>query len=153
MSLIIATGSNLGNRLEHLQCAKEELAKFFDLIAESKVFESDAVDYIDQPGFYNQTLEFKIPNSKPTVVLTKLLEIEKEFGRVRDIDKGPRTIDIDIIFWGTENINEPGLTVPHPSWQDRSFVVRPLQQLPFFQTLEKCFKIPTTFVVEAKPIN
>lgn len=153
MSLIIATGSNLGNRLEHLQCAKEELAKFFDLIAESKVFESDAVDYIDQPGFYNQTLEFKIPNSKPTDVLTKLLEIEKKFGRVRDIDKGPRTIDIDIIFWGTENINEPGLTVPHPSWQDRSFVVRPLQQLPFFQTLEKCFKIPTTFVVEAKPIN
>lgn len=153
MSLIIATGSNLGNKLEQLELAKKRLMKFYELIAQSEVFESEAVDYLDQPDFYNQVLEFKLPDEDPVLTLKKLLQIEKEFGRVRDIDKGPRTIDIDIIFWGTEHISQPGLTVPHPSWDQRSFVVRPLQQLPFFKTLEKCFKIPTEFEIEAKPIN
>lgn len=153
MSLIIATGSNIGNKLEHLSQVKERLTKEYIFIAESEVFESEAVDYSDQPDFYNQVLEFQIPKKTPLEVLKMLLAIEKEFGRVRDIDKGPRTIDIDIIFWNTEQINQPGLTVPHPSWSERSFVVRPLQQLPFFQTLEKCFKIPSTFTIEAKPIN
>jgi len=152
MSLIIATGSNIGNKLKHLKDVKERLAKSFVFIAESEIFESEAVDYFDQPDFFNQVLEFEIPNLEPLVVLNQLLQIEKEFGRIRDIDKGPRTIDIDIIFWNTEHISKPGLTVPHPSWFERSFVVRPLQQLPFFQTVEKCFKIPNEFKVEAKPI-
>lgn len=153
MSLIIATGSNIGNKLENLKNIKEILKSKFNLIANSDVFESEAVDYFDQPDFYNQLLEFKIPRETPLITLRKILSIEKDFGRLRDIDKGPRIIDIDIIFWGTQEINEPGLTVPHPSWSERSFVVRPLQQLPFFQTLEKCFKIPNEFKVEAKPIN
>ncbi len=153
MSLIIATGSNIGDKLQNLELVKERLKKEFNFIAQSDVFESEAVDYLDQPDFYNQVLEFQIPNESPSNVLKSLLDIEKEFGRVRDIDKGPRTIDIDIIFWSTEHINETGLTVPHPSWSERSFVVRPLQQLPFFQTLEKCFKIPSEFKIEAKPIN
>lgn len=153
MSLIIATGSNIGDKLKNLEQVTNRLKEEFDFIAQSEVFESEAVDYFDQPDFYNQVLEFQIPSEQPIQVLEKLLAIEKEFGRVRNIDKGPRTIDIDIIFWNTEHIRETGLTVPHPSWSERSFVVRPLQQLPFFQTLEKCFKIPTEFKVEAKPIN
>lgn len=153
MSLIIATGSNIGDRLQNLNFAKEKLKTVFKFIAESEVFESEAVDYLDQPDFYNQLLEFEIPDTEPLLVLEKILEIEKDHGRVRDIDKGPRTIDIDIIFWSTEHISKPGLNVPHPSWSERSFVVRPLQQLPFFKTLEKCFKIPTEFKVDAKPIT
>jgi 2-amino-4-hydroxy-6-hydroxymethyldihydropteridine diphosphokinase len=99
MSLIIATGSNIGNKIEHLEKAKNELKKFYTFKAQSQVFSSDAVDYTDQPGFYNQVLEFDIPDQSPIEVLNNLLDIEKQFGRVRDIDKGPRTIDIDIIFW------------------------------------------------------
>lgn len=153
MSLILATGTNLGNKKENLELVKQVLSKDFELIAQSQIFESAAVEYLNQPNFYNQVLEFKLPKLSPIEVLNFILQTEKNLGRVRDIDKGPRIIDIDIIFWGLENINEPGLTVPHPSWHERSFVVRPLQQLPFFKTLEKCFKIPSAFNVEAIPIK
>jgi 2-amino-4-hydroxy-6-hydroxymethyldihydropteridine diphosphokinase len=86
-------------------------------------------------------------------MLLDLLEIEVTLGRTRGVDKGPRTVDIDIIFWDQASIDEPNLIVPHPRWIDRSFVVRPLQQLPFFKKIEKCFKIPLEFEVEAKPIQ
>jgi 2-amino-4-hydroxy-6-hydroxymethyldihydropteridine diphosphokinase len=152
MSLIIATGSNIGDKIKNLQLAKSEISKHFDLIAESGIFESSAVDYTDQPDFYNQVLEFKIPSLKAPAVLDTLLSIEKLLGRSRDVSKGPRTVDIDIIFWSFESFNEPGLKIPHPSWDKRSFVVRPLQQLPFFQSVKKCFNIPTEFNIEAKPI-
>jgi 2-amino-4-hydroxy-6-hydroxymethyldihydropteridine diphosphokinase len=153
MSLIIATGSNLNDRLLNLNLVKKKLSEHFDLIAQSEVFESKAVDYLDQPDFFNQMLEFKIPNLSPKEVLDKALSIEKEFGRIRNIDKGPRIIDIDIIFWGLETINDTNLKIPHPHWDKRSFVVLPLQQLPFFQTLKKCFKIPTEFEINAYPIK
>lgn len=154
MSLIIATGSNIGNKRVHLEQAKDELSKHFELIKASDIFTSAAVDYSDQPDFYNQVLEFKIPNQLPIEVIELLLKIEKDFGRVRDIDKGPRTIDIDIIFWGQESIQiEDKLQIPHPRWQERSFVVKPLTQLPFFKTIEKCFKIPNEFETDAYSIN
>jgi 2-amino-4-hydroxy-6-hydroxymethyldihydropteridine diphosphokinase len=153
MSLIIATGSNLKNKLENLNIAKDILQEKFEFIAQSEIFESEAVDFAAQPDFYNQVLEFKIPNIDKDQVMKTLLDIELSMGRVRNIDKGPRTIDLDILFWGTAEYKSELLTLPHPRWQDRSFVVRPLQQLPFFQTLEKCFKIPHTFDVEAKPIK
>jgi 2-amino-4-hydroxy-6-hydroxymethyldihydropteridine diphosphokinase len=153
MSLIIATGSNLKNKLENLEKAKLNLQKHFNLIFESEVFQSEAVDYTAQPDFYNQVLEFQIPSMGKDEVMKLLLRIELDMGRVRDFDKGPRTIDIDILFWGIEDYKSELLTLPHPRWSKRSFVVRPLQQLPFFKTLEKCFKIPHTFDVEAKPIK
>ena len=153
MSLIIATGSNLKNKKENLSLAKEILCTQFNLIAESDIFESVAVDYLDQPDFYNQLLEFEIPKAIPSDVMAKLLDIEKQMGRMRVFDKGPRVIDIDIIFWSNESFKFQNLTVPHPRWTERSFVVRPLQQLPFFKTIEKCFKIPNEFKIEAKPIK
>ncbi len=152
MSLIIATGSNIGYSVDILKEAQSRLSKEFDLIAASRIYSSKAVEYENQPDFFNQVLEFRIPALKPIDVMNKLLEIEKEFGRNRDIPKGPRTLDLDIIFWSMEQYNEPGLTVPHPRWMERSFVVRPIQELPFFQSIEKCFTIPRYFTVEASPI-
>jgi 2-amino-4-hydroxy-6-hydroxymethyldihydropteridine diphosphokinase len=153
MSLILATGSNLSNKLENLTVAKEILKGHFSFISESEIFESAAVDYEQQPDFYNQLLEFSIPNITQDQAMLKILSIEKELGRLRGVDKGPRIIDIDIIFWGLDTYQSKTVTIPHVSWDQRSFVVRPLQQLPFFKTIEKCFKIPQTFKVEAKPIN
>lgn len=152
MSLIIATGSNLGDSKNNLKIALEELKKNFDFISESRIYYSKAVDYTKQPDFFNQVLEFKLPSLTPDDVMTKLLEIEKKLGRTRDISRGPRTIDIDILFWGTDSIQTNIVTIPHPRWNERSFVVLPLRELPFFQTIEKCFTIPTTFNVEAFPI-
>lgn len=152
MSLIIATGSNIGDSLHHLEEAKEILSQKFSLIAASRVYVSKAVDYKNQPDFFNQVLEFRIPALSPHQVMNELLTIEKSLGRNRNIPKGPRTIDLDIIFWGLDTIDEPALTVPHPRWSERSFVVKPLQELPFFQTIEKCFTIPRSFNVDASPV-
>jgi 2-amino-4-hydroxy-6-hydroxymethyldihydropteridine diphosphokinase len=153
MSLVIATGSNIGDRENNLLEAQHLLQSKFKLIAKSRIYESAAVDYKDQPAFYNQVLEFEVPEKEPELIMNQLLEIEKAMGRSRDIKRGPRNIDIDIIFWGNEKINLPNLTVPHPRWNQRSFVVAPLSELPFFQTLKKCFTIPNEFDVPAFPIE
>lgn len=152
MSLIIATGSNQGESLSFLKQAKDILAQNFHFIAESRIYQSKAVDYEAQPDFFNQVLEFALPALSAEDVMTQLLEIEKNMGRTRIISRGPRTIDIDIVFWGLEKYNSQHLFVPHPRWAERSFVVRPLQELPFFQTIEKCFTIPRSFDTEASPI-
>lgn len=152
MSLIIATGSNLGDKKLNLKHAEEHLKNEFSFIAKSNIYTSDAVGKTDQPSFFNQMLEFDLPHNDPQSVMLKILKIEDDLGRVRKEKWGPRIIDIDIIFWGLEKVETKILTVPHPYWNQRSFVVEPLKELPFFQTLEKSFKIPTDFEISAKPI-
>lgn len=152
MSLIIATGSNIGNSVQTLTAAQTELTKHFELISASRIYYSKAVEYENQPDFYNQVLEFFLPQISPDEVMELLLEIEIKFGRHRDIPKGPRTLDVDIIFWGTTSWNSDIVTIPHPRWSERSFVVKPLQELPFFQTIQKCFTIPQAFTVDAAPL-
>jgi 2-amino-4-hydroxy-6-hydroxymethyldihydropteridine diphosphokinase len=90
-------------------------------------------------------IECEMPNLPAQIVLKSLLEIELSMGRVRNISKGPRIIDIDIIFFGKETHNTSDLLIPHPAWKERSFVVYPLQELPCFQSIKKCFIIPMTF--------
>ena len=152
MSLILVIGSNQGDRVGHLNRAINELSKKYQFIAKSGVYESDAVDYLNQPAFLNQALEFAIPADTPEITMEKILEIEKSLGRTRTIDKGPRAIDIDIVFWGTEKYKGHNVIIPHPAWQDRSFVVKPVSELPFFQILEKTFIIPLEFSNEANPL-
>ena len=153
MSLIIATGSNIGASVETLKAACRELSRHFEFIAASKIYYSKAVEYENQPDFYNQVLEFSIPEMNPDEVMNLLLEIEKKFGRHRDIPKGPRTLDVDMIFWGTTSWNSDMAIIPHPRWTERSFVVKPLQELPFFQTIQKCFTIPQAFTIDAAPVS
>jgi 2-amino-4-hydroxy-6-hydroxymethyldihydropteridine diphosphokinase len=152
MSLIIATGSNQGDPIQNLNQAKKILCDQLELIAQSRIYLSAAVDYLAQPDFYNQVLEFSLPSMGPDEVMTWLLEVEISMGRVRDISKGPRMIDLDIIFWAEELHHTNLVQIPHPRWSERSFIVRPVQELPFFKTIEKCFTIPKSFKVEAYPI-
>jgi 2-amino-4-hydroxy-6-hydroxymethyldihydropteridine diphosphokinase len=152
MSLIIATGSNIGDSLQILNAARERLEKEFSFVAMSRIYCSKAIEYENQPDFFNQVLEFQVPALSALEVMDVLLKIEVEFGRNRNIPKGPRTLDLDLIFWNLTKINEPALIIPHPRWRERSFVVKPLQELPFFQTIEKCFIIPKTFNVDAFPL-
>ncbi|MGE3611243.1 MAG: 2-amino-4-hydroxy-6-hydroxymethyldihydropteridine diphosphokinase [Bacteriovoracaceae bacterium] len=152
MSLIIATGSNQGNSQHFLNEAKKKLCQHFNLIAESRVYHSRAVDYEDQPDFLNQLLEFNLPALLPEDVLKILLKIEKDMGRIRNIPKGPRTIDIDIVFWGCEKFDSDILTIPHPRWFERAFIVKPLHELPYFRVLQNHFSIPSNFSHDAMPI-
>ncbi len=152
MSLIIATGSNLGDKANNLALALNELSTHFDLIQASRIYSSPAIEYLQQPDFYNQVLEFKTPSITPSDALEIMLAIELKLGRKRDISKGPRTIDIDIIFWDLKKHNTKNLVIPHPSWAQRSFVVMPLSELPYFETLKNHYKIPTQFENTAVPL-
>jgi 2-amino-4-hydroxy-6-hydroxymethyldihydropteridine diphosphokinase len=152
MSLIIATGSNLGESIHLLTQAKIILKQKFGMIAESKIYTSRAIEYENQPDFFNQVLELPLPPISPGELINELLSIEKSFGRSRNIPKGPRPLDLDIIFWNLEIIHEENLVIPHPRWMERSFVVKPLSELPFFQTIEKCFTIPKSFEIDAYPV-
>ena len=152
MSLIIAIGSNLNDPQTNLELARRLLSEKFTLIAHSRVYTSQAVDYEAQPDFFNQVLEYQLPPLSPDEVMNWLLETELTMGRIRDISRGPRIIDLDIILWGIETHHTKLVDIPHPRWLERSFVIRPIQELPFFKTIEKCFTIPMTFKVEAFPI-
>lgn len=153
MSLVVSTGSNLGNRQEHLSLAKTNLCRSYSLEEESRIYESPAVDYLNQPDFLNQILVFKLPDENPQSVISNILTIEKELGRVRNIDKGPRTVDIDILFWGREEISIEGLQVPHPRLFQRSFIVLPLKELKIFPYLSETFQFPNSFENKAWPLN
>ena len=153
MSLILSTGSNLGDKQQFLEEAKRELSQHFELVAASRLYASAAVDYENQPDFLNQVLEFKVPDLNPQEVLSICLNIEKTKGRKRDINKGPRTLDIDILFWDTQKINDEGLFIPHPRLFERSFIVEPLSELPYFAVLKKFFNFPKSFSNSCHAIN
>src|SRR5688572_5439897 len=94
--VFLSLGSNLGDRLLHLQQAEERLA--LKEIARSSIYETAPVDFLDQPWFLNCVLQAATVLG-PEDLLHHCLQVEKELGRRRDIPKGPRTIDIDILFY------------------------------------------------------
>lgn len=145
MPLIIATGSNLNDRLDNLKKAKDILSHRFELIEQSNVYYSKAVDYENQPDFYNQVLLFKTPQAPAESVMSELLKIEKDLGRVRTVARGPRTVDIDMLFFDNLEVSTDHLTLPHPRLFDRSFVVLPLMELDFFKELSKHYDFHTNF--------
>jgi len=144
-SLILSTGSNLGDKAEFLNLAKNKLEEKFQLVEESRIYESAAVDYLNQPDFLNQVLHFQTELTSPEEVLSLTMGIEKTLGRKRDIDKGPRTVDIDILFWNQETISLPHLEVPHPRLFSRSFIVQPLFELKVSEKLKESFNFPDKF--------
>ena len=152
MSLIIATGSNIGNKLENLSSGKAALTKHFEIISESRIYKSKAVDYTSQPSFLNQVLEFKKPNLSPNSIMRLLIKLEIELGRKKYIDKGPRVIDLDILFIGLDKLSTPILTVPHPRLFERSFVLLPLKELSFYKELDKSFTFPNSIPPTATPL-
>jgi 2-amino-4-hydroxy-6-hydroxymethyldihydropteridine diphosphokinase len=154
MPLVIATGSNLGNSVDFLQQAKSQLARKFHMVAESQIYHSQPVDYLEQPDFFNQVLEFETPQDREILeCFQQIRAIEKKLGKEKTIPKGPREIDIDLIFWDDLNISLPQLQVPHPRWNQREFVVLPLLELPCKTYFKKIFDFPHFPDVTTRPIN
>ena len=143
MSLIIGLGSNLRNKVKNLEKAKYLLQGYFTLVAQSRIYLSPPVDYLYQPDFVNQVLEFQIPKLSPKNVMEILLEIENEMGRKRSIPKGPRIIDLDLLFFGQERFQNEIVEIPHPRLFERNFVVLPLMELPYYSVLKKVFVFPS----------
>lgn len=150
--MILATGANQGRPLQQLEQARTLLAQKFTLLESSRIYTSKAVDYENQPDFYNQVLLFEKPASTAINTMRLLLEIEAALGRKRIISRGPRTIDIDMIFFGQEQLNDSQLILPHPRFLQRSFVIRPMLELSIADWLHDNYHIPDSFDTEASPI-
>jgi 2-amino-4-hydroxy-6-hydroxymethyldihydropteridine diphosphokinase len=125
----IGLGSNLGDRLANLQRAVDLLARTegVAVLRSSRVYETDPVGP-PQPDYLNAVIE--VATSLPAgAILRACLRVEAELGRVRAERWGPRTIDLDLLAYGRESIEEAGLSVPHPRMHERLFVLAPLLEL------------------------
>lgn len=129
-TVYIGLGSNIGKREEYLRRAilkiKEKTGA--ELISESTVMETEAVDFEDQPDFLNMIIKVRT-DLAPRRLLDLLLEIENEIGRIRRFPKGPREIDLDILLYDDLIMNEPVLTIPHPGILNRDFIMQHLLEL------------------------
>lgn len=135
---LLGLGSNLGDRVYYIEQAVRALAALpkTDLLAISEAFDSDPVGYEEQGNFLNLCLSLTSDLS-PRELLSAGLAIEVKLGRVRTVKDGPRTVDIDLLFFEEGEVALPELTLPHPRWQDRGFVVFPLRHLLQDPTLAK----------------
>jgi 2-amino-4-hydroxy-6-hydroxymethyldihydropteridine diphosphokinase len=125
----LLTGGNTGNRLEYLSKAKEQIEKRCgSILKASSVYETAAWGKEDQGAFLNQVLKVET-NLHPEEVLKTILQIEEYLGRKRELKYGPRTIDIDILFFNDKIINRRALKIPHPQMQNRRFVLVPLNEI------------------------
>ena len=121
----IAIGSNLGDRAHYLRDAAQRLSALVVDLELSPFFETDPVGVGDQPTFLNGAI---VGRCRLTAVrlLESMLKIETACGRVRAGTGAARTLDLDLILYGNETIDEPGLVVPHPRFRERRFVLEPL---------------------------
>ena len=128
----VGIGSNLGEPQSQIAAALEQLAAEdgVTLVAVSALRETEPVGYLEQPNFLNGAARLETELS-PRELLERLLAIENRLGRVRGegLRFGPRTIDLDLLAYGDEQIDEPGLTVPHPRLAERKFALEPLVEL------------------------
>ena len=126
----IALGSNIGDKAGHLHAAIEAMGAYQEIqaIRPSSIYETVPVGYLEQDLFYNMVVELETSWSAE-VLLGHLQEIERQEGRKRLFKNGPRTLDLDIILYNTDDIHSEGLTVPHPRMQERAFVLAPLHEL------------------------
>ncbi len=125
----IGLGSNLGNRLEQLNQAREQIGtRIGSLVQKSSIYESEPWGEADQPWFYNQVVAIQTDLS-PHAVLESLLSIEHDMGRIREERFGPRTIDLDVLIFGQQIISDSILKIPHPRMTVRNFVLIPLMEI------------------------
>jgi 2-amino-4-hydroxy-6-hydroxymethyldihydropteridine diphosphokinase len=128
----VGLGSNLGDREATIRRAVALLGAEdgVEFVAVSTLRETEPLGVVDQPRFLNGVAAFETELS-PQAFLDRLLAVERELGRDRPREQrwGPRTIDLDLLLYGDEVVDEPGLTVPHPRLHERSFVLEPLDEV------------------------
>ena len=128
VAVFLALGSNLGDRIDHLNLARKELSGEVKIIKESGIYETPPWGFVDQPAFLNQVLSAETSLSAHDL-LVFVKNIEKQMGRVETFRNGPRVIDIDILLYGDLEIQTSDLTIPHPRMLERGFVLVPLAEI------------------------
>ena len=127
-SIFLSLGTNVGDKNKNLSDAINFLSEFGKILAISSVYKTEPVLYEDQDDFLNIVIEFEYQETAQSL-LHIIKNIETQMGRTKIIRYGPRIIDIDIIFFKGEEINNEDLTIPHYDWHNRLFVIQPLYEL------------------------
>jgi len=130
--VLLGIGGNVGDvlrRFEHLfQYLKT--SRFVTVIETAPILKNPPFGYLDQDDFYNSLILVET-NLTPRALLRYILRIEKKFGRKRLFKNGPRTLDVDIIFYENVKMDTKMLTIPHPDWMNRTSVLIPLSKMNF----------------------
>lgn len=128
-TVYLALGSNLGDRLAFLNDAIDRLAhEGIETVRRSSVIETAPAYVLDQPDFLNMVVEARTAFFA-TDLLKRTQSVERAMGRTKTVEKGPRIIDIDILYFGDLQLRTPHLTIPHPLIHERPFVLVPLAEL------------------------
>ncbi|MBF0407889.1 MAG: 2-amino-4-hydroxy-6-hydroxymethyldihydropteridine diphosphokinase [Candidatus Riflebacteria bacterium] len=151
VKIFLGLGSNLGNRDENIRSALRLLNQHVENICISSFYETAPVGVTDQPVFLNIACSGHTELS-PYELLDFILGIEKELGRIRTLRWGPRTLDIDILFYGDKIISSPNLEVPHPHIAERLFVLVPLAEIAS-DFVHPVSKVSVKTLVDAFPQN
>jgi 2-amino-4-hydroxy-6-hydroxymethyldihydropteridine diphosphokinase len=127
--IYLSLGSNLGDRAANLQRAIEALSEIgVRVLRRSSTYETEPVDFLAQPWFLNCVVEAET-SLGPRQLLEGLQGVERKLGSRKLVPRGPRIIDLDVLFYETEVIHEAGLEIPHPRLAERRFVLVPLAEL------------------------
>ena len=124
----LSLGSNVGDRFGQLQEAIRRLGSVGEVGRVSSFYETEPMEFTDQPWFLNCAVELRTRYA-PHDLMQALLAIEQEMGRIRNQPKGPRRIDIDLLLFNQEIVQQDEVTVPHPAMQERRFVLAPLAEI------------------------
>ena len=129
MGIYLGLGSNVGDRESQLRFAVSALQrKDIVLWQSASLYWTQPRELEDQPWFLNTVVEVRTL-LEPERLIQECLEIERMAGRLRDVPKGPRSLDIDILIYKDRILELPGLTIPHPRYRERRFVLVPLVEL------------------------
>ena len=126
----VGLGANLGNPQQTVAAAILELGRLpgSTLTSRSSLYRSDPLGFEQQPDFINAVVGLTTELSAEAL-LDQLQAIEQRHGRERSFSNAPRTLDLDLLLYGSERIATPRLTVPHPGMHERAFVLRPLEEI------------------------
>jgi 2-amino-4-hydroxy-6-hydroxymethyldihydropteridine diphosphokinase len=127
--IYLSLGSNLGDREPNLAQAVKALPGIgVRVLRESLLYETEPVDFLEQPWFLNCAVEAET-SLTPRALLDGLQSIERGLGSRKLVPRGPRIVDLDVLFYGNEVIHEPGMEIPHPRLAERRFVLVPLAEI------------------------
>ena len=127
-SIFLSLGTNVGDKNKNLLEGLTFLKEFVNILSISSVYKTEPLLYEDQEDFLNIVTEIDYQGTAKSLLLI-IKDIEKQMGRKKTFRYGPRIIDIDIIFFKGEEINEDDLIIPHYDWHNRLFVIQPLYEL------------------------
>lgn len=125
---VVALGGNIGDPMQTLEAALDRIKKLGTGLKVSKFYKTKPISSIKQPKFINAVCLFRTELT-PNLLMLELESIEKDLGKTKKPKDAPRPIDLDLLFYGNTRSQEGGLSIPHPRWKERLFVLVPLFDL------------------------